>query len=283
VTLVTVLVLIGFPLALIVAWAFELTPEGIKREAEVDRTDSITRVTGRKFDFAIIGLLAVAVVYFAVDKFILEVEPEQTEVTAALVLSAQPIAQEKSIAVLPFVNMSPDPDNEYFSDGLSEEILNRLAQVPNLRVAGRTSSFQFKGENRDLREIGERLGVAHVLEGSVRRQGNQVRITAQLIASSDGSHLWSQTYDRTLDDVFVIQDEIAEEVVGALDIVLDEEARRRMQQAGVRNVDAFVAFQRGNEASNRAHGEVDDSLAELARSMVHFDEASRNPAVIRPR
>jgi tetratricopeptide (TPR) repeat protein len=114
-----------------------------------------------------------------------------------------------------------------------------------------------------------------VLEGSVRRQGNRVRITAQLVASSDGSHLWSQTYDRTLDDVFVTQDEIAEEVAGALDIVLDEEARSRMQQAGVRNVDAFIAFQRGNEAYYRAHGEVDDMLAELVRSMVHYDEAIR--------
>jgi TolB-like protein len=156
---------IGLPLALILAWAFELTPDGVKREKDVDRSQSITQQTGRKLDFIIIGVLAVGIIYFAVDKFVIQAEPEQTGVTAALVPSAQPIAQEKSIAVLPFVNMSPDPDNEYFSDGLSEELLNRLVQVPDLRVAGRTSSFQFKGENRDLREIGEMLGVANVEEG----------------------------------------------------------------------------------------------------------------------
>jgi TolB-like protein len=274
-TFLVFLVVVGFPLALIFAWAFELTPEGIKREAEVDRAESITHLTGRKLDFAIIGLLAIAVVFLVVDNYVLESEPEQAEVIAEQTSVAELVEREKSVAVLPFVNMSADPENVYFADGLSEELLNRLAQVPDLRVTGRTSSFQFKGENRDLREIGEMLGVAHVLEGSVRRQGNQVRITAQLVASSDGSHLWSQTYDRTLDDVFAIQDEIADEVVGALDIVLDEEARLRMQQAGVRNVDAFMAFQRGNEAYYRAHGEVDDLLAELAGAMVHYDEAIR--------
>jgi TolB-like protein len=271
----TFLLILGFPIALIFAWAFELTPEGIKRETAVDSDEPVTRKTGRKLDFAIIGLLVIAVVFLVIDNYILKADSERARVTAEGVPSSESIERDQSIAVLPFVNMSADPDNVYFADGLSEELLNRLAQVPDLRVTGRTSSFQFKGENRDLREIGERLGVAHVLEGSVRRQGNQVRITAQLVASWDGSHLWSQTYDRTLDDVFAIQDEIAEEVVGALNIVLDEEARRRMQQAGVRNVDAFIAFQRGNEAHYRAHGEVDDVLAELARAKVHFDEAIR--------
>jgi len=271
----TLLVILGFPLALIFAWAFELTPEGIKREKDFEPGKSITRQTGRKLDFAIIGLLALAVIYLAVDKFALQAGREQTEPIAFAVQTAEAVGQEKSIAVLPFVNMSADPENEYFSDGVSEEILNRLSQAPGLRVTGRTSSFQFKGENRDLREIGKKLGVAYVLEGSVRRQGNRVRITAQLVASGDGSHLWSQSYDRKLDDVFAIQDEIAEEVVGALDIVLDEDARRRMQQAGVRNVDAFIAYQRGNKVFNHAHGEAGDILAELANAMVHYDEAIR--------
>jgi len=276
----TFVVILGFPLALVFAWAFELTPEGIKRETEVDPGASITKQTGRKLDFAIIGLLALAVVFMFIDNYVLRrepaplsVEPEVAPVERGLAYEAS--TREKSIAVLPFVNMSPDAENEYFADGISEEILNRLSQAPDLRVTGRTSSFQFKGENRDLREIGERLGVAHILEGSVRRQGNQIRITAQLVASGDGSHLWSQTYDRKLDHVFAIQDEIAEEVVGALDIVLDEDARRRMSQAGIRNVDAFIAYQRGNEAYYRAHGEADDMLAELAAAMVHFDEAIR--------
>jgi len=129
-------------------------------------------------------------------------------------------APQLSIAVLPFVNMSADPENEYFADGLSEELLNVLAQIKELKVAGRTSSFHFKGRNEDLRQIGETLGVANILEGSVRRQGDRVRITAQLVQASDGFHLWSETYDRRMDDIFAIQDEISEAVAGALRITL---------------------------------------------------------------
>jgi hypothetical protein len=142
-TLITVLLIMGFPVALVIAWAFELTPEGIKRETAVDPAESITHVTGRKLDFAIIGLLAVAVVYFAVDKFVLE----QAEVTA------ESVAREKSIAVLPFANMSGDPDQEFFSDGISEELLNVLAKVKELRVISRTSAFAFKGTNTSVPEI----------------------------------------------------------------------------------------------------------------------------------
>ena len=147
VTLVTALVLIGFPLALIVAWAFEMTPEGIKREAEVDRAESITHVTGRKLDFAIIGLLALAVVFMFVDNYVLKSEPERAEVTAEGIPAAEPIEREKSIAVLPFANMSGDPEQEFFSDGISEELLNVLAKVKGLRVTSRTSAFAFKGKD----------------------------------------------------------------------------------------------------------------------------------------
>ncbi|MCH8306730.1 MAG: hypothetical protein IH930_01170 [Proteobacteria bacterium] len=205
VTLVTVLVLVAFPLTLIFAWAFELTPEGIKKEKNVDRSESITHVTGRKLDFAIIGTMAVAIVFLLADKLLLSESVETNDV--------ETVATSQSIAVLPFVNISSDKEQEYFSDGITEEILNSLASVKELKVAGRTSSFAFKGQNQDLRRIGELLGVKHILEGSVRKSGTTVRITAQLVQVEDGFHLWSDTYDRELTDIFAIQDEIANEIL----------------------------------------------------------------------
>jgi adenylate cyclase len=212
----TTLVILGFPLALIVAWAFELTPEGIKRETAVDSTEPVTRKARSKLDFAIIGLLAIAVVYFAVDKFVLEAELEQTKVASTQVPAVEPVARERSIAVLPFTNLSDDASNEYFSDGISEELLNTLTRVTSLRVASRTSSFSFKGTNTAIPDIAAQLNVNHILEGSVRKAGNRVRITAQLIDVASDSHLWSDTYDRELDDIFSIQKEIAEKIVAEL-------------------------------------------------------------------
>jgi len=209
---VLLLLVIGFPLALFFAWAFEMTPEGIKKEKDVDRSQSITQQTGRKLDFAIIAILLLALGYFAWDKFVLDPARDAAQVqTAENIETAQAEATpaRKSIAVLPFVNMSDDAGNEYFSDGISEEILNSLAKVKQLKVSGRTSSFAFKGQNQDLRQIGSALGVEHILEGSVRKAGTKIRITAQLIQVDDGFHLWSETYDRELTDVFAIQDEIA--------------------------------------------------------------------------
>jgi TolB-like protein/Tfp pilus assembly protein PilF len=223
---------IGFLFALFFAWAFELTPEGLKREHEVDRETSITDKTGRKLDFAIIGILVVALAYFMFDKF--AARPSQDRSPASTVAEAAPgtspidseaaAKSEKSIAVLPFADMSPDKDQDFFSDGLSEELLNLLAKVPELKVAARTSSFQFKGATGDVADIARQLKVAHVLEGSVRSQGDRVRVTAQLIHAADGYHLWSETYDRTLDDIFAIQDEIAATVVEQLKIKLLGEA-----------------------------------------------------------
>ena len=215
---------VGFVAAMVVAWAYEMTPEGIKRESEVDRSQSIVGQTGRKLDRIIIGFLALAVVILLAERFIWppaekESAPISREVaTQAPNQDAQEPAQtpQKSIAVLPFTNMSEDASNEYFADGISEEILNALAQVKELKVAGRTSAFAFKGRNEDLRQIGEALGVNHVLEGSVRKAGNTVRVTAQLIQVSDGFHLWSDTWDRELTDIFAIQDEIAAAILHEL-------------------------------------------------------------------
>jgi len=254
--LVTLLVLL-FPLVLFFAWAYEITPEGIKKEKDVDRTQSITHKTGRKLDFVIIGVLLVALGYFVWESRF-EVRDDvagslaadsqgreqgsllQDSTDASLhngSLAADRAGREqgsllqdntnldtpekpgpvlidpKSIAVLPFVNMSPDPEQEYFSDGISEEILNALARVEELKVAGRTSSFAFKGQNQDLKLIGEALRVANILEGSVRKAGNKLRITAQLIKVDDGFHLWSETYDRDMDDIFAIQDEISQAIL----------------------------------------------------------------------
>jgi len=210
---------LGFFLALFFAWAFEMTPDGVKRESQVDRSQSITSVTGRKLDRSIIVILLLALGYFAWDKFSAPSQPTApiTEVTAAVVEEKE---IDKSIAVLPFVNMSADADNEYFSDGLSEELLNLLAKVDGLKVAARTSSFKFRNSEADIAEIGQKLNVATVLEGSVRKSGNQVRITAQLIKVDDGFHLWSETYDRNLDNIFEVQDEIASAIVDALKLPL---------------------------------------------------------------
>jgi TolB-like protein len=206
---------LGFPLALIFAWAFEMTPEGIKKEKDVDRSQSITHETGQKLNRTIIAVLALAVVLLLFDRFM----PDDETVAPAAeteVVQVMPEETARSIAVLPFVNMSSDAEQEYFSDGISEEILNSLARVKELKVAGRTSSFAFKGQNQDLRQIGETLGVEHILEGSVRKSGAKVRITAQLIQVEDGFHLWSDTYDRELTDVFAIQDEISTAILEQL-------------------------------------------------------------------
>src|SRR5262245_38306171 len=202
---------IGFPFWIAFAWFYEFTPEGLKRESEIDPAESITRHSGRKLDFAIIGVLAVAVVLLLTDRFVLR--HGVNEATVA------PIA-EKSIAVLPFVDMSQAKDQEFFSDGISEELLNLLSKVPQLQVAARTSSFSFKGKPIEIPEIARQLHVANVLEGSVRKSGDQLRITAQLVRAAEGYHVWSETYDRKLDDIFKIQDEIAGEVVKQLKVTL---------------------------------------------------------------
>jgi TolB-like protein len=223
---VLVLLATGLPFALFFAWAFEMTPEGLKREHEVDRTQSITPHTGKKLNNVILAVMAIALGYFTYDKFVLsegrdaalikaatQAAEEMAIANQAVTEPAATVKQDKSIAVLPFVNMSDDAGNEYFSDGISEEILNALAKVKELKVAGRTSSFAFKGQNQDLRKIGETLGVENILEGSVRKAGGKVRITAQLVKVDDGFHLWSETYDRELNDVFAIQDEIANAIL----------------------------------------------------------------------
>lgn len=201
------LLLLGFPLAVFFAWAFEITPEGVKKEKDVDRSVSITSPTGRKLDYFIIVLLVIALGYFVWESRVSDRVPVMASADA-------------SIAVLAFENMSPDPENAFFAEGISEEILNVLSSIDGLRVASRTSAFSFANTNTPIPEIAAQLDVAHILEGSVRKQGMRVRITAQLIDASTDTHLWSASYDRNLDDIFAVQEEIAvaisEALMGAL-------------------------------------------------------------------
>jgi adenylate cyclase len=227
---VVIVLALGFVPALIISWAYELTPEGLKREKEVVREVSISHFTAKRLDKITIGLIAMALVFILADRFWMSPRHTEQSVDSTVVVtdnaqtsepeSTEPQYPPNSIAVLPFVNMSDDAGNEYFSEGLSEELLNLLVKIPQLRVAARTSSFSYKGKDTRIAQIGEELNVDHVLEGSVRKSGNRIRITAQLSKTDDGFHLWSQTYDRTLDDIFVTQDEIAAAVVDALRVAL---------------------------------------------------------------
>ncbi len=268
---VVILLALGLPMALVFAWAFELTPDGLKREKEVDRNQSITPQTGRKLNFIIISALIIAVGFLLYDKLIPDDGRDADSATQAASAASNEVApktdqtDEKSIAVLPFVNMSGDKENEYFSDGLSEELLNVLAKLPNLKVAGRTSSFQFKGQNKDLRLIGEQLGVAHVLEGSVRQSGVKVRITAQLIDTETGFHLWSETYDRELTDIFAIQDEISAAVAEALKVTLfGETGKKIVSTRGTENIEAYDLYLRGRYLREHISSEnIQQSIAVL--------------------
>ena len=253
---IVTLLAIGFIPALIFAWVFELTPEGLKLDAEVKPEDSIAAQTAQRMDRLIIVLLIVALVYFGFDKFVLAPRREAAmqqqkshEVAEARKQgSAEALVQsygDKSIAVLPFVNMSSDKDQESFADGISEELLNLLAKIPQLRVVARTSSFSFKGKDVDVPTIAKALTVAHVLEGSIRKAGNRIRITAQLIRAADSSQLWSETYDRDLDDIFKLQDEISATVVAQLKVKLLDAAPRTR----VTDPKAYALFLQGRQLS----------------------------------
>jgi adenylate cyclase len=240
--LVVILLTIGLPIVLVFSWLYELTPDGLKRDKDVDRSVSQTHHTGKKMDRAIMVVLALAIGYFAFDKFVLDPARDATleESIEERVRDEMLVGSygDKSIAVLPFVNMSDDANNEYFSDGISEEVLNLLAEVSQLRVISRSSAFSFRDRDMTVPAIAEQLNVGHVLEGSVRKVGNTVRITAQLIEAHTDTHLWSETYDRKLDDVFAVQDEIAAVVVEKLKVTLLGDA----PQARPTNPEAYELY-----------------------------------------
>lgn len=286
---------IGLPIVLIFSWVFELTPEGLKRESEIDRTQSITPETGRKIDRIIIGALALAVVVLLADRFVSspsekgsepfseqQSQPATTEEKGSDPIS-DPIAEAaaRSIAVLPFHAMSSGEDDEYFADGLTEEILNSLAQLPELLVTARTSSFAFKGQELPIQEIATQLNVRHVVEGSVRRSGERLRVTAQLIRAADGFHLWSENYDSTEQDTIAVQEDIAAKIAQALDVVLDDAKREAMRRVGLRDVPAFIALQKGNELYELAHGS-DNQIARLREANRYYDQVTQRVPTYAP-
>jgi len=268
------LLAVGFIPVLLAAWAFEMTPDGIKKEKDIDRSQSIVSQTGRKLDRTIIVVLVLALGYFAYDKFLTptsESLPESTPITSinteqkpGPVTSPSLNPDEKSVAVLPFINMSDDAENEYFSDGISEELLNVLVRVKGLRVPSRTSSFTFKGSTKKLAEIGAELQVDHILEGSVRKSGDRIRVTAQLIEVNTDTHLWSETYTRELDDIFAVQDEIAQAIVSALKVTLTGDDQAPIQTRSTANVEAYNKYLLGRHLWNQRSP---DSLLEATKPL----------------
>jgi len=255
---ILLMLLLGFVIALFFSWAFEVTPEGVKRESEVDRSQSITRVTGRRLDHSIIVMLVIALGYFVWESRLAERAPA--------VVSA-----DTSVAVLAFDNMSPDPENAFFAEGISEEILNVLAAVDGLRVASRTSAFSFAGSDTPIPEIASQLDVAHILEGSVRKQGMRVRITAQLIDAASDTHLWSESYDRNLDDIFAVQEEIAiaisDALMGALGMA------QITVSAPTTDMAAYELFLRGRKQFyERGEGPLESSIVDLEAAVARDPE-----------
>jgi TolB-like protein len=258
--------LVGFPFALFFAWAFELTPEGIKRESEVDRSASLAPHTGRKLNGMIIGLLVFIIVLMAVERLFFADRTGDPQPQQAAVLQTAP----QSVAVLPFVNMSADADNEYFSDGVAEEILNVLARIPELKVSARTSAFSYKGSDATIAQISRELGVSHVLEGSVRKSGNAVRVTAQLIEAGSGFHLWSDTYDRELTNIFAIQDDIAQSIAQALKVRLLP-AVDQPNLTGTTNLEAYELYLQGVNLWHLRTGESLEQALTLFQQAIQLD------------
>jgi len=268
---VIIVLAVGVVPVLIFAWAFELTPEGLKRDSEVDHGSAASVRMTRRMDRLIMVFLALALGYFAFDKFVLDpARDEAREQAVAEKARSEAIVGaygEKSIAVLAFQDLSPEGDQEYFSDGISEELLNLLAKIPELRVAGKTSAFSFKDKDATIAQIGETLNVAHVLEGSVRKAGDRIRITAQLIEARTDTHLWSETFDRTFGDIFAIQDEIAASVVDKLRVTLLGEMPKVRQT----DSNAYTLYLQALEAMNQMTSGSPASAQPLLEEALQID------------
>src|SRR5919204_1001180 len=241
VRLVVLLLILGFPIALFLAWAFEITPEGIKRAEDVDLSKSITPETGRKLTW-LITIVAIIAAGLLAYQFL---RPKGNTAPPGSEAATGSAIRTKSIAVLPFENLSRDPDNAFFTDGVQDEILTDLSKIADLKVISRSSVMQYKsGVPRNLREIGQQLGVAHLLEGSVQRAANRVRVNAQLIDARDDAHLWAQTYDRDLSDVFAIQSEIAKTIADQLQAKLSPNEKAAIEKPPTTDLAAFDLYTR---------------------------------------
>jgi adenylate cyclase len=260
VTFVVILLILGFPLAMILAWAYDIGPQGIERTPPVVVPAAVSRRTQAWLVYGLMLVLAMAGLGWLL-------WPRMVP---------SPTAVYESIAVMPFANLSGDPANDFFSDGMAEELLNLLAQVPGLQVAARTSSFAFKGQNVDVREIGRLLAVDTVLEGSVRRSGERVRITAQLVDASSGYHLWSQNYDRQMEDIFAVQDEISAEIVQALKGTLGStaaEERLPARSAPTESIEAYTIYLQARHQWKRRGAEPVRRSIELFEQALEIDPA----------
>ena len=257
----TFLVIVGFPLALILAWAYELTPEGMKKEKEVDRSQSITRQTSRKLDFIIIGVMAVAIAYFLVDKFVWVDEKPATTVAVS--------EERPSIAVLPFANRSANVNDAFFVDGIHDDLLSHVSKIGSIKTISRTSVLQYRDTTKTIPQIAEELGVATVLEGGVQRAGEQVRINVQLIDARTDEPLWSEIYDRQLSaaNIFSIQSEIATHIAEALQAALSPAEQDRLKAVPTENLAALEAYFLGKQALARRTG------AALADAVDYFKKA----------
>lgn len=255
-TFVTVSLIIGFPVALIFAWAYELTPEGLKRDKDVQHSQPIARRAPGKLDYVFVALVAVILMFIVGEKYIWT--KEGSSQVASL--------PAHSVAVLPFVDMSPEKDQEYFSDGIAEELSNQLAKIRGLNVAGRTSTSAFKGAQDDLRAIGEKLNVTHILEGSIRKSGDHVRITVQLVKAADGYRVWTRTFDGDLSDIFAFQEDAARTVARALSITLGV-GDGNFAAGGTRNFEAYDAYLAGISLATQADAD------NIARAIEQFERA----------
>src|SRR6478672_4336743 len=253
---------LGFPVALIIAWAFEMTPEGLKRADDVAPDDYIPRWSTRKF-----AALVVSVAILAAGVPVVHVLRKRPAFLSRV--SAASALAEKSIAVLPLLNESGNPSDDYFSDGLSEELIAALAQVKGLKVIGRSSSFRFRDQKEDSKSIGEKLGVSTLLEGTVRKNGDRVRIVAELVDATDGSELWSGTFDRELKDIFAVQAEIAEAVATSLELTLLGTEDRSAKKASTKSMEAHNAYLQGHFYFQRRN------LEDYRKAVGFFDQATR--------
>jgi adenylate cyclase len=281
--LVVILMSVGFPAVLLFAWVYEVTPEGLKPTADVDPHRSIRRQTGQRLNRAIVVVMAVALAYFAIDKFWLSkhgtAEPSAipTAYVAPATTPAAMMVSDRSIAVLPFVDMSEKKDQEYFANGMAEEVLDLLAKVPGVRVIGRTSSFQFKGGSGDLRAIGKTLGAAYVVEGSVRKAGDRLRVTAQLVGAQNGSHLWSESYDEPTGDVLKVQDRIAAGLVRALQVTVG--ADDLQTSPALKSTEAYDLYLRGRHANDRFDRQGFEAAVGYFERALELDPTSEGAAL----
>ena len=259
--------LAAFPFWLAFSWVYEITAEGLKKTENIPPEESITPVTGSRLNKFILAALGVAIVLLCISIFRDSTASAVESEGNRLAVLPDSLPEEKSIAVLAFADMSPQKDQEYFSDGISEEILNLLARIPELKVISRTSSFSFKDQNATTEDIGKALGVNHILEGSVRKSGNTLRITAQLINVSDGAHLWSKTYDRDLTDIFRVQDEIATEVTRELKATLMPEALISKEV----DTEAYRLYLQARQLGNQFTAETSANAAELLKRSIAVD------------